>query len=184
MGTKVILAALPCIPFAFTFAQTPSKWCDYKPRTVMEISAHAHVGDSADITMSGGQFPSRVTMRYTGNVRFLSLDQRRFLRDYFTKFFQMSGADTLFRHEVEFSSSGDSTLWLPIQETMFADFQSEMQRGDTSTLFLLWAGSYRPAFYDSTAAAAHAPREHVLLINEFTSGRTRDNWNLELGSCN
>ena len=172
MNAPVVLM-LQVLAVATVAAQTPSKWCEYVPRSTKDILAHAHLGDSADVDFSGGQFPSRVTLRYTGNTRSLSSHRQRFLSDY-SKAIGMVGMDTLFRHEVEFAPSADTSYWFPIQEATLKDLQSKLAPGDTSTLFLLWAGSYR---------RPTAPRGYVFLINEFTSRRSADGWNRALATC-
>jgi len=161
------------LAFGQAAAQTPSKWCEYVPRSTKDILEHAHLGDSSDIDFSGGQFPSRITLRYTGNNRSLSPDRRGFLRDY-SRVIGILGLDTLYRHEVEFALAADTTYWFPIQDATLKEFQAEVASGDTSTLFLLWAGSYR---------RPNAPRGYVFLINEFTSRRSADDWNVELATC-
>src|SRR6266567_4653196 len=182
--TIAVALTLQLLALAVAVAQAPSKWCEYVSRSPKDILAHAHLGDSADVTMSGGQFPSRVTLRYTGNTRSLSADRQRFLHDYFNRVLAMPGTDTLFRHEVEFAQPSDSSLWLPIQETMLRDLQAEVRRSETSIVFLLWAGSYRRAFYEPGAMAAGASQDYLFLVNEFTSAKTRDNWSSVLATCN
>jgi hypothetical protein len=172
MKTPVLLT-LQMLAFAEVAAQTPSKWCEYVPRSTKDILEHAHLGDSADVDFSGGQFPSRVTLRYTGNTRSLSSERHRFLRDY-SRVIGIVGLDTLFRHEVEFAPAADTSYWFPIQEATLKELQSELAPGDTSTLFLLWGGSYhRPS----------GPRGYVFLINEFTSRRSADEWKASLATC-
>ena len=180
--TTSIAFTLQLLTLSVLAAQTPSKWCEYAPRSARDFIAHTHLGDSADVDFSGGGFPSRVTLRYTGNSRPLSSDRQHFLRDY-SRVIGKTGVDTLFQHEEEFVPKGDSSWWLPIQETMLRELRSELTPGDTSTVFLVWAGSYRRSLYDSATVAAHRSREYLLLINEFTSRQSADDWSAVLRTC-
>ncbi len=167
-----VLVILQLLTSSEVTAQTPSQWCEYVVRSTKDLLAHARLGDSANIGFSGGGFPSRVTLRHTGNTRAVSVARQAFLRKYF-QVIDRVGLDTLFRHEVEFASA-DTSYWLPIQEATLADLRAEVAPGDTSTLFLLLAGSYgRP----------NGAHEYVFLINEFTSPKSADDWKSTLASC-
>ena len=168
-----VLLMLQLLVLTEVAAQTPSKWCEYVPRSPQDILAHARLGDSVDMAFSAGQFPSRVTLRYTGKTRSVSSDLQGFLRDY-SRAIGLGGLDTLFRHEVEFAPTADTSYWFAIQEATMKDFRSELARGDTSTLFLLLAGSYR---------RPNAARGYVFLINEFTSRESADHWRETLATC-
>ena len=154
-------------------AQNRSSWCDYVPRDLRQVMEHAHLGDSGDITMSGGQFPSRVAVRYFGANRPAAPALKAFLAAYFRSKGR-AGTDTLFHRELQFAQAGDSSYWFLIQERSFAAFQSEVQPGDTLSVFLLWLGSF---------AVPNRPRGYAFAVNEFTSAKSASQWTQELAGC-
>jgi len=155
-------------------AQTPSKWCQYFPRGLDTIvNQHREAAAQSDISVTGDPFPSRLTLRYTGEGRPLTPDRRDFLGKYFRFLRQPERAD-LFAHELQFQADSGRTYWFPIQETMLPEFQAEVAPGDSSTLFLLWAGVYGPR---------GGSKDWVFLINEFTSSKSTTYWSGQLATC-
>ena len=57
---------------------------------------------------------------------------------------------------------------------MLPEFQAEVAPGDSSTLFLLWAGVYGPR---------GGSKDWVFLINEFTSSKSTTYWSGQLATC-
>ncbi len=168
------LATLLCVPIALS-AQA-SKWCSYQLRAPDSIIAwHAQSEDvrGSDFIATADPFPSRISYYFTGAVRPIPDQRRDFLQKYFV-FRQRKGSDTLFQREVEMKGRDGRSLWFPIQEAMFEDFKSEVSPGDSTTLFLLWAGAFGPKEH---------PKDWIFLINEFTSARSRKFWADELASC-
>ena len=168
------LAILLWLPISLV-AQS-SKWCDYQLRTPDSIIAqHGQSEDvrGSDFVATADPFPSRVSYHFTGAVRPIADQRRDFLQKYFI-FRMLKGSDTLFQHELEMKSQGGSARWFPIQETMLQDFRAELTPGDSTTLFLLWAGAFGPK---------EKPKDWVFLINEFTSPRSRRFWADELATC-
>jgi len=173
MRLAALLGLVPLLT-SHAVAQTRSRWCDYAARSLNEVMVHAHLGDSSDIAMSGGQFPSRVAVRYTGQSRPVTPDLQQFLATYVKTLNYRAGADTLFRRELRFAQAADSSYWFLIQEVTFSQFRSEVQAGDTLTAFLLWAGSY---------LGPNRQRHYVFIVNEFSSPSSRSYWQAQLGSC-
>lgn len=154
-------------------AQEVSRWCHYQqmpPDTI--IARHYDPTEAGDLNFTANGFPSRSQVRFTGRIRSLPEDRRRFLAGY-ARFRQRPQLTEHFQHEVEVAVQ-QSTIWLPIQETMLGDFRTEVPRGDTLTVFLVWAGvQSRRSSQDSW----------VFLINEFSSAKSRDHWQAELATC-
>ena len=171
---SIRLTTLLCIPISLS-AQA-SKWCSYQLRTPDSIIAwHTESEDvrGSDFIATADPFPSRGFYYFTGGVRPIADQRRDFLQKYFV-FRKLKGSDSLFQREVEMKGRDGGSLWFPIQETMFEDFKSEVSPGDSTTLFLLWAGGVGPK--------DHA-KDWIFLINEFTSARSRKFWADELASC-
>jgi len=169
LGWVLALTASPLL------SQSPSKWCVYAPRSPRAIiTQHEHSDpiETANVAVSGDQFPSRVGARFTGNVRVMSDSTRNFLKAY-ERFLQRSGEDTLFQREVELTIDS-TTYWLLIQEATLQDFRAEVAPRDTFTLFLLWAGAY---------GIPRMPKHWVFLLNEFSSATSTEFWARELATC-
>jgi|SRR5438477_5014756 len=157
-------------------AQSTSKWCGYQLRTpgwIIANEADTETVRTSDFIATADPFPSRVPVRFTGAVRSISDDRRLFLKNYF-HFRNLQGSDTLLQHEIQAADRDGDTLWFPIQETMLGDFRSEVAPGDSTTLFLLWAGAFGPK---------NKVKDWVFLVNEFTSLRSRSYWIDELATC-
>lgn len=155
-------------------AQSPSKWCEYIPRALEAIIAqHQRIAAQSDFSVTGDQFPSRLTFHYTGVVRRLGAERRDFLGKYF-RFLQHPEKADLFTHELQFQGDSGRTYWFLIQEAMLPEFQAEVAPGDSSILFLLWSGVYGPR---------GGTKDWVFLINEFTSSKSGAYWRDQLATC-
>jgi len=174
MPIRIALACLLLPVAAPLAAQAPSKWCAYQVRAPDSIIAqHVESVRGSDISVSGQQFPSRLPFRFTGRTRSISEARRDFLKKYFV-FLMRPGTDTLFQHELEMARDSAPTSWFPIQEATLEDFRAEVGPGDSTTLFLLWAGAF---------GAKGGPKEWIFLINEFTSIQSSRHWAEELATC-
>jgi hypothetical protein len=155
-------------------AQARSPWCRYQVRAPDSIIAqHVESVKGSDLVVTGHQFPSRMSFRFTGTTRPLSDARRDFLEKYF-KAVNRPGGDTLFRHELHVTRDSARHYWFPIQEATLGDFRAEVAPGDSTTLFLLWAGAFGPKA---------GPKEWVFLINEFSSKQSAGHWAEELATC-
>ena len=155
-------------------AQAPSKWCQYRARSLDTIiSQHRETAAQSDITVTGDQFPSRLKFRYSGVIRPLTPERRDFLTKYF-RFLQHPEMVEMFAHELQFQADSGRTYWFPMQETMVSEFRAEVAPGDLSTLFLLWTGVYGPR---------GGSKDWVFVINEFTSPKSAVYWREQLASC-
>lgn len=149
-------------------------WCRYQripPDTLMML--RYDTSTAYDSNVSGNQFPTRTTVQFTGRVRVIPAGRKEFLGGY-ARFFRRPDYDTLFHNEVELKRPNGIVLWVPIQTQMLPQFRSEVSPGDSTTVFLLWAG---------VDGRVSRPAAWVFLINEFTSRASREFWSQELASC-
>lgn len=175
-SSLALLASVGAVIFAApATAQTTSKWCEYRPRSLTAVtSANDSAGPGGDLVVSGEQFPTRARLQFVDSIRPLDSLERHFLNGYWT-FLGRVYMDTLFSETALFrDDSSHRAYWVPVQITMLAALRTELQGGDTLTGFMLWAGKYK--------RVDHQYRD-VFLLNEFTSPQSAEYWRSELSSC-
>jgi hypothetical protein len=154
MSRSAIVCALLLIVFAFPLYSgdvAAFSWEDYKPNSMAQAIADHPYDPSADEWFEGGNFKYIVRVVFTGKLREISPDTKRFLVDW-GKTFNHSDVVKIFRQEVLVQEQGKE-YWLPIQESLVQPLIKEAASGQTINLYIFLAGEYK--------------KTHVYLVNEF-----------------
>jgi hypothetical protein len=132
-------------------ASGSSSWERYAPRTLAEIveetASFLDAGSSDQTAMylevdPQYQFPSQVSVIYTGEFRDTSLQRLGLIGIWAgsTGVGTAEGLMDIFAQEM-LVTEGESEYWLPVQTQLIPYMEDELTAGDEVTLFILWLGA-------------------------------------------
>ena len=158
-----------------------STWCRYQARPLAGVidqhAAELREEALADTLhgrhFSARQFPRRVNVVYSGQVRPVPTAHYEFLEHYFGAILGRSLPPGLFQREV-LVSERDLEFWIPIQDQLVPQLESEAAPGDTVLLFVVWLGAF---------STIDGELDWLFMINEFGAQRSLETWSKELAGC-
>ena len=135
-------------------------WDNYLVRTLKQvITQHEKlVLESNGYVFSADTFPSRVDVIYTGKVRKVSAERKKFIVEYFKSRGLEEDIPNLFESELLFKAESVE-YWLPVQKQVVPYFSEELKERDKVNLFVIWIG----------AINKNGSVDWIFLVNEFST---------------
>jgi hypothetical protein len=114
-------------------------WSDYKPYTMVKASSETTVIKGTDYTIETKDVKYAVEVSYSGERRDVGLKRRELLRRWVKALRHPEAAD-IFEHEIRVHA-GNTTFWLPLQNTLLEPLATEARVGSRLRLFIMYIGA-------------------------------------------
>ena len=144
-------------------------WDDYERRTLQELVKTNEQVDGEDLkrfpeqnqfVFRGKTLPSVVRLTYTGELRSLSTERKKFIELWAGSYYRNPGFANLYESEFLFKE-GIADYWLPVQKQVAKYFDSELKKGELVDLYLIRPGGLK----------VKGKTEWVFLVEEFQQPR-------------